>query len=85
MPSKTRKALAQSKRKSISGRAPRSFGEALTKGWTIHEQLASWSFNGANKREGFLILTNGKSSSKTLMVKYTALYDLGAPYFLRTP
>lgn len=64
-----------------SGRTPRSFEEALTKGWTIHEQLSSWNFKRANKREGFLLLTKG--ASKTLMVRYTALYELGEPYFLK--
>ena len=65
-----------------SGRMPRNFEEALTNGWKIHEQLSSWRFDRANKREGFLLLTNGKPSSKTLMVRYTALYELGEPYFL---
>ena len=78
--SKTR--LRRARPKNSNSPAPRSFNEALEKGWKIHEQLSSWNFKTANKREGFLLLTNGKASSKTLMVRYTALYELGEPYFL---
>jgi hypothetical protein len=64
-------------------RAPRSFEEALTQGWTIHEQLASWQFKGGNQREGFFFLRKkGPGESRTLMVRHTALYQLGRPYFL---
>ena len=76
-------AKGQRRHRAIVGapRVPRSFEEALTKGWRIHEQLSSWSFKRANKREGFLVLTKG-NAVKTLTVRYTALYELGEPYFL---
>ena len=82
MASKATKTGKRSKRAMASSRTPRSFGEALKKGWRIHEQLSSWNFDRANKREGFLLLISRKASSKTLMVRYTALYELGEPYFL---
>jgi len=63
-------------------RTPHSFEEALDHGWTIHEQLSSWQFHTANKREGFLFLTREGASNKTLIVPYVALYELRAPYFL---
>lgn len=79
----TRKVTRSKKqRKSRSTiRPPRSLAEALAAGWKIGEQLSTWDFRPANKREGFLRLSRGKTS-KTLMVQYTALYSLSAPYFL---
>jgi hypothetical protein len=79
MPTRTAKKQRKAKR---SLQAPRNLGEALAGGWKIHEQLTTWQFKNANKREGFLILTNGKASSKMLMIRYTAFYELGEPYFL---
>jgi hypothetical protein len=79
MPSKTRKVPHKTRQKASD--APQSFEEALGRGWRVHEQLSSWNFKPANKREGFLILTHSKTS-RTLMVKYTALYELSEPYFL---
>lgn len=79
MQSKSRKLVREARTQ--RSRVPRSFEEALTHGWRIHEQLSSWNFKPGNKREGFLILTRPKAS-RTLMVKYTALYELGEPYFL---
>jgi hypothetical protein len=76
----TRTAKKQRKAKS-SLRAPRNLGEALAGGWKIREQLSSWNFKSANKREGFLLLSQGKAS-KTLMVPYKALYEPSEPYFL---
>lgn len=75
--------LAKKRRKAhTSLRTPRNFEEAYKAGWRIHEQLSSWDFKQANKREGFLIFSKEKCSSKTLMIRYTALYELGKPYFL---
>ena len=79
MQSKSRKLIR--KARAQSSRVPRSFEEALCKGWRVHEQLSSWNFKPGNKREGFLLLTRPKAS-RTLMVKYAALYELGEPYFL---
>jgi hypothetical protein len=62
-------------------RPPRNLAEALAGGWKIGEQLSTWNFKPANKREGFLLLSHGKAS-KTLVVPYAALYELSAPYFL---
>jgi len=85
MPSKSAKKHQGTKRarheKGSRLRTPRSFEEALDNGWTIHEQLSSWVFEDANKRDGFLFLTRDKGS-KTLIVPYTAFYELRKPYFL---
>jgi hypothetical protein len=78
MPSRTAK---KTKRRSAP-KLPNSFSEALSVGYTVHEQLSTWQFRTANKREGFLMLTKGKATSSTLVVPYIALYDLAAPYFL---
>ena len=64
--------------------APQSFEAALDSGWKIHEQLTSWQFHTANKREGFLFLTSSGAGNKTLIVPYVALYELRAPYFLES-
>jgi hypothetical protein len=70
-------------RKGSRHRVPQSLEEALTQGWTVREQLASWQFKGSNRREGFLMLSKkGSSETRTLMVRHTALYELGRPYFL---
>jgi hypothetical protein len=70
--------------KSERHQTPQSFEEALKQGWTIHEQLSSWHFKTANKRDGFLFLTREGSgkNSKTLIVPFVALYELRKPYFL---
>jgi hypothetical protein len=65
-------------------RAARSLEEALDSGWAIHEQLSSWQFRTANKREGFLFLTRHGAGNKTLIVPYVALYELSTPYFLES-
>ena len=86
MPSRTaekRKGQRSRRGRNISRlRVPRSFEEALDHGWTIHEQLSSWQFRTANKREGFLFLARHGVGNKTLIVPYVALYELRAPYFL---
>jgi hypothetical protein len=70
-------------RKNSRSRAPRSLEEALAQGWTVREQLASWQFNGSNRREGFLMLgKGGPGETRTLMVRHLALYELGEPYFV---
>jgi hypothetical protein len=79
MPSKTAKRTKRAKNSRPT--APVTFVEALESGWTIHEQLSSWVFYDANKREGFFFLTRGKNS-ETLIVPYTAYYELRTPYFL---
>lgn len=61
--------------------APPSFQAALESGWTIKEQLSSWDFSRANKRDGFLFLKKA-SAAATLMVRFNSLYELGEPYFL---
>jgi hypothetical protein len=68
-------------RKASRVRAPRSLEEALTQGWTIHEDLAGWQFRGGNRREGFILLRR-KGTAETLIVRSTALYELGRPHFL---
>lgn len=70
------------RKRAVKTRAPRSLVDAVNQGWEISEQLSSWKFRGANKREGFFILFNKKVSPHQLMVRYTALYELGQPYFL---
>jgi hypothetical protein len=75
------KSAKKTKRRSVP-KLPSSFSEALAAGYTVQEQLSSWQFRTANKREGFLMLTKGKVNSSTLVVPCVALYDLGAPYFL---
>jgi hypothetical protein len=70
-------------RKNSRSQAPRSLEEAFAQGWTVHEQLASWQFNGSNRREGFLMLgKGGPGETRTLMVRHLALYELGEPYFV---
>ena len=70
-------------RKNSRSRAPRSLEEAFTEGWTVREQLASWQFNGSNRREGFLMLgKDGSGETRTLMVRHLALYELGKPCFV---
>ena len=71
----------QKKRKAERSHAPRSLVDAVEQNWEIREQLSAWRFKGANARDGFFRLTK-KGSRKTLIVRYRALYDLGAPYFL---
>ena len=80
MPSKIAKRTKHAKKSRPY--APRTFVEALESGWTIHEQLSSWTFYDANKREGFFFLTRRDKDSKTLIVPYTAFYELRTPYFL---
>ncbi len=67
-------------RKAAKLRTPQSFEDALKQGWKVEEQLSAWNFRHSNKREGFLRLVKAKSG-KTLMVRYSALYDFGTPYF----
>jgi hypothetical protein len=74
----TRKVITR--RKLRKAKPPRSLVDAVEQNFEITEQLSSWRFAGANCREGFFLLK--KKGSKTLMVKYRALYDLGKPYFL---
>jgi hypothetical protein len=81
MPSKTAKAKRRKHAKNSRKHTPATFVEALESGWTIHEQLSTWVFYDANKREGFFFLTRGKNS-KTLIVPYAAFYELRTPYFL---
>jgi hypothetical protein len=70
-------------RKNSQSPAPRSLEEAFTQGWTVSEQLASWQFNGGARREGFLmLLKDGPGETRTLMVRYLALYELGKPSFM---
>lgn len=82
--SKTTPTGRSGSKSSRSRRAPQSFAEALKQGWTIHEQLSSWCFKTANKRDGFLSLTREGSGkgSRTLIVPFVALYELQKPYFL---
>ena len=82
MPSKTAKAKRTKHAKNSRPLTPRTFVEALESGWTIHEQLSTWVFYDANKREGFFFLTRRGKDSKTLIVPYTAFYELRTPYFL---
>jgi hypothetical protein len=81
MPSKTKRTK---RARASKPRVTRSLVDALNQGWEVQEQLSSWSFSGANKREGFFRLTN-EHSNGTLMVRYLALYELGKPYFLERP
>jgi len=70
--------------KSAHDRTPQSLEEALKQGWRINEQLSSWNFTAANKRDGFFFLTRQGSGkdSKRLIVPFVALYELQKSYFL---
>jgi hypothetical protein len=75
--------MEAARRKRQETQAPRTLEEALSQGWTVHEDLAGWHFNGSNRREGyFLLKKKGSGETRTLVVRSMALYELGAPYFL---
>ena len=74
---KTKRRSAAAKRRN----APPSFKTALEQGWKIHEQIGGWTFTSANKRDGFLLLTQPKEP-RTLLVRFVAFYELRKPYFL---
>jgi len=74
---KVKKRPTTAKRRNV----PRSFEAALKQGWQVHEQIGGWTFRSANKRDGFLLLSQPKDP-RTLLVRFVALYELRKPYFL---
>lgn len=72
--------------KETNPEAPQCLEAALDAGWRIQEALSTWDFTGSNKREGFLFLTRkgSRKGSKTLIVPFSALYELRKPYFLES-
>lgn len=81
MPSRTAKKRTR-RAKDSRPQCPVTFVEALENGWTIHEQLSTWVFYDANKRDGFFFLTRKGSKTPKLIVPFTAYYELRTPYFL---
>jgi len=60
--------------------APKTLQEALQSGWKIDEELSSWGFGSATRREGFLFLKK-RGQRRPVTVPFVAFYQTSRPYF----